>query len=501
MKSGKNNPNVIILVLDSLRADRLSCYGHFRETSPHIDKIRAEGILFKKCYSVTTFTFPAHVSMLTGLHTFQHGAGSNWSVIDKDIQTLSEVFRNNNYYTLWVNNNVVLQGKRGFARGFDNFIELWNVSRNKRHYKIRIKRMIDHYFGQESSAWRMAANLSKRLKWLKRDSYRFQGDKGGEQTIRIFKEKISTLAGNNTPFFFFANFLDTHIPHFPPERYKNLYLGNRKISRNLFRLMDNVFDWYEGRIHLDKEDWFALNALYDAKINYVDDLIGDLYSTLEAHDILDNTILVIASDHGEMLGEHNFINHGWNMFEGNIRIPLIIRFPQKLDKGSDDDNLLQISDLFHILCRLAGVESDIADRNTSDTSIMDDGLFRHRKFIVADEPPIQYTAQFKDYPNFLSKYNYGLRMILEDNYKYIWRTDGQHMLFNLRSDAGEKNNLYREESDMAKRLHDRMVDWYRQFDAEFDIKEYRMNVMRRVQDISEDENMEIEKQLKRLGYL
>ena len=496
-----SKPNVIVLVLDSLRADRLSSDGYFRKTSPNIDKIGAEGTRFTKAYSVTTFTFPAHVSLLTGLHTFQHGAGSNWSVIGGDIQTLPEVFRDNGYYTLWVNNNVVLQGERGFSRGFCEFIELWNLTRSRSYYKEQFKKLIDGCFGLDSYAWRMATKFYKKYKGLKGHDDRFRGDKGGEQTIRIFKEKIREFSGNKTPFFFFANLLDTHVPHFPPERYRDLYLNNRRISKNLFRLMDNVFDWYEGRIHLDSDDWFALNALYDAKINYVDDLIGELYSTLAEHKLLDNTILVITADHGEMLGEHNFINHGWNMYEGNIRIPLVMRFPEKLSRGEENHHLLQISDLFHIISRLAGIEKGVADQNISDNSVMDDGLFRYRKFIVTDEPYIQYANQFKDYPTFLSKYNYCLRMILEDDYKYIWRSDGQHMLFDLSNDRSERHSLYHERPEQAQYLHDKMVNWYRQFDGDFDIKEYKMNVVRKMHNISEEENEEIESRLKKLGYL
>jgi len=283
-----NSPKVILISLDTLRADHLSCYGYTRETSPNIDSIIEDSIMFENVYAQSPWTLPSHTSMLFSLNSARHNIYYNDQKIDSSLPSLAYFLQNYGFITYAFTGGGYVSNLFGFAKGF-------------------------HYYSEPGRGGHepLSANEAEKLfhyssEWIKEN-----------------KDK---------PFFLFLHTFQIHGPYECPSPWNSLFLDKDAKWKNIALL-----EYLEanGNNHVfTPEERNNIIALYDGEIRYTDEiLIKPLISLLKKLNIYDDTLLVITSDHGEEFYEHNGWLHGRTLYEEQIKVPLIIKFPQSIYRG------------------------------------------------------------------------------------------------------------------------------------------------------------------------
>jgi len=316
-KHRSNRPNVLLIAIDSLVADHMSCYGYGRLTTPHIDRFAQESVLFEKTYSPHIPTTSAYASMLTGRDCFgtQIVALRHKGQMRPEIRTAAEMFGSEGYNTTCVG----FTGNPS-ARGFKEYIDY------------------SGWGDWSTRPLRKAENLN-------------------EVTV----PQIEKLSKSSKPWFVMLRHMDPHSPYLPPAPYDRMfYHGNEFDPKN--KSMKPVFDfkpfadYFKTWMPPGLTDRHYMDAQYDGAIAYMDACIAVLFEQLRRLDILDNTIVVINGDHGETLYEHEcwYDHHG--MYDNCLHVPLIIRYPRKWPQGMRIDGYNQHKDLVPTLLDLAGIK-------------------------------------------------------------------------------------------------------------------------------------------------
>ena len=315
----KKQPNLLLIGIDSLLSTHMSCYGYHRQTTPYMDAFAEGGTLFENTFSPNIPTTPGYGCMLTGMDIFstQMVALRHQGPLRKQIKTLPEILRKEGYNTTCV----------GFSmppsRGFDTYLDFpsWGDS--------------------SDGSLPKAHNLNK-----------------------VTVPEIDRLAKSKKPFFMLLRHMDPHSPYLPPAPYDRMfYHGNECDPKN--KSMKPVFDfapfsdYFKTWMPPGITDKDYVIAQYDGAIAYMDACIQRLFQQLESLGILDDTIVVINSDHGETLYDHEcwFDHHG--IYDVTLKVPLIIRYPKKVPAGKRVSGYNQHKDLVPTLMDLAGIKPDI----------------------------------------------------------------------------------------------------------------------------------------------
>ncbi|MFD0713901.1 sulfatase [Paenibacillus sp. GCM10027626] len=310
--------NIIFISLDTMRADRLGAYGYTKPTSPYMDRIASQGVLFERAYAADIPTEVAHSGIFTGkvgLTTGVVSHGSDLTRLPKSVRWLPTMLRDAGFRTAAVDN--LYQLKEWFARGYNHYIN--SVGR---------KRWIDG---------RTVNDLAK--EWL--DNY-------GQE-----------------PFFLFLHYWDPHTPYLPPEKYKSLFYeqgrnpfdpANRSMEGAYNSAAYPFFKYHHYDLLGDVTDAAYINALYDAEVRYLDDLLQELDEHLAQLGLADDTMMVLFGDHGESLTEHDIYWDHCGLYETTVRVPLIMRWPGKIAAGRRVPGLVQQVDLMPTLLAAAGIE-------------------------------------------------------------------------------------------------------------------------------------------------
>ncbi len=298
-------PNVLVIVVDTLRADHLSSYGYSRTTSPHIDELAKQGVLFERTFSSSSWTLPSHASMLTGRYPHDHGA--TMVRLEPGPPTLGEALIERGYRTAAFSaNTIYFSQMRGFGRGFHHFEDIF-CSTADRAVRTVYGRMIYRYvlraLGYENIPARKSAGDINRalLRWLEPQPQR--------------------------PFFAFLNYMDTHDPYLPPKPYRGRF---SKLASPGGRVNEFIG---RHRPKLTPEQLQGEIDAYDGAIAYVDDEIGKLMEELKKRNLAENTLVVITSDHGESFGEHGLFTHRNALYRNLIHVPLVFYWPGHVPAG------------------------------------------------------------------------------------------------------------------------------------------------------------------------
>jgi arylsulfatase A-like enzyme len=295
----ENYPNIVLISIDTLRADHLSAYGYDRPTSPHLDELASEGVLFEQAYCQVVITVPSHATMLTSLYARTHGLYYNsGNQLSPDVRTIAEVLKEQGYSTgAVVGVKYMLPEYSGLGQGFDTFFPFPEGAGQKAQRK-----------GEEVTA--LAES------WL------------GEH----YRDR----------FFLFVHYFDVHAPYLPSEPYASLYYqGDPKDPNNHSLDGVNIDQRHRAGLSDDITDLAYPIALYDAEINYTDDQVNKLLQFLDLLDLTDNTLVIVVSDHGEAFGEHGIYFDHWTLYDEASHVPLIMRYPGHLPAGQRVSSLVE----------------------------------------------------------------------------------------------------------------------------------------------------------------
>ena len=284
-RSSPENPNIILVSLDTLRAQSMSCYGFEKETTPFLTQIAQEGTLFENMCAAATSTPPSHMSMMTGLYLSVHGV-LNRQVLDHNIKTVAEILSGANYATCAVTEDGFLVREMGFGRGFDDYYEIKDVL----------------LFDKLLLAGGFAEDVFERGKtWI--------------------KDKI------DRKFFLFLHTYEVHAPYFPSPPYDTMFLTNPDDYGEYLKKIRK----YKGRVNNRQFPSEFVRAQYEGEIRYVDALMKDLITFIKERGLGEKTLVIITSDHGEELFEHNnLVGHGHHTYDVETHIPYIMWMPGKI---------------------------------------------------------------------------------------------------------------------------------------------------------------------------
>lgn len=315
------DPDVLFVVLDSLRTDRVSGYGHDRPTTPALDALAADATTFDRAYTPAPWTLPSHCSVFTGLHPSEHGVTNGFAdrrpSLPETVDTLAELLRERGYRTAGFSNNPWVGALSGLDRGFDEFVE-WDLEIGRSNPAgPSLHGRIDRLYSRGHAVMGRAA--SQPLVLLKR---RFFTRRLADRAVRWLR------ADDDRPTFTFLNLMEAHSPYYPPRSaFRGLDLdppGPLESRRRNLELLAYVM----GRTDLSAADRDRMLAFYDASVRYQDGVLGDLLGALDATGAFDDTLVVVCADHGKTLGEYDrdaVPPH--YLREVNTNVPLVVKWP------------------------------------------------------------------------------------------------------------------------------------------------------------------------------
>jgi len=333
-------PNVLCVVLDTARADALEPYGADAGATPAIAQLASKGTAAPRMYAAASWTLPSHASMFTGLLPRATGIGlTEASPADAHARmhalsdrVLPEVLRRAGYRTGGVTTNLWVSERTGFAVGFDDFVEI-NTGRQG---KIR------------------NPSLRARLQWA-REIARAEVDDGAGQAERVLRGWIDE-AEPGAPFFWFVNLIECHSPYLPPRPHNDLSLANRLRAGSEARrhlTLEAIWKACVGEFDVPDDALERMQHLYGRSIRYMDDWLGRLMEALDERGALEDTIVLVTSDHGENFGEGGLLAHCFSLDDRLIHVPLVVAGPyEQVDLGG----ITSLAGLPHLIARLAGID-------------------------------------------------------------------------------------------------------------------------------------------------
>ena len=348
-------PHLLLVSVDCLRADHLSCYGYERETSPRLDRLAAEGVRFERAWSTTSWTLPAHLSMLTGLPISAHGVDDDRLWLRRDERGepippplrgvfVPEVLRAAGYATAGFYTWKYLEPQFGFGPGFDVYERLGHT-----FYSHPV-------VGPEFERLRAAGDVEGQRVLLEEYPLLF------DDTHPSSPETIDRARGwidehlareDGRPFFLFVHLFDVHDPYHPPEPWYSLFDPDYEGPIDGRRITAPDSPVHPG---MDPRDLERVISLYDGAIAFVDSEIGRLLDHLEERGVADDTLVVVTADHGEEFFEHGRKTHRNQIHVESVEVPMILRWPGGLPAGRVVRGNVGLVDVAATLCAAAGVE-------------------------------------------------------------------------------------------------------------------------------------------------
>lgn len=453
--------NVIMIVLDTVRAKNLACYDYTTNTTPHLDDLCTSVNLFKNAFTPAIWTIPSHASIFTGTYPSKHGALNLSRFLNKKYTTLAELFTRNRYGTVAFSNNGFISLKEfGLSRGFD-VIEGYDYPKSKLTKAI-------------FKGWKMLRQAE---------------DSGAFATNRFVSTWIRKGRNPQKPFFLFLNYMEAHAPHVHvPEKFLKMYLG--RSERKVFKNINQDTQKYLTRmVETTESEFEILRSVYNAKLFYLDYMIHKLFTIFKRNGVWDKSIIIVTSDHGDLIGEHGLVHHSYSVHEELIRVPLIVKLPGKHDNGSTYDHLVSLVDIFPTLMELSGIKDDaVVEQLQGYNLFSNDPVKREHIFVECERPKNEFAETYPDFD--FSVYDRQLLAIRSKKYKYIWASDGRHELFDLENDPSERKNLIEEMPLQADQMKTTLFNWYNSFEkapSEGENKDAALN-------------SEIKERLQALGY-
>ncbi|MBA3870918.1 MAG: sulfatase [Anaerolineae bacterium] len=382
-----DKPNILFIVLDTMRRDRLSIYGHDRETSPHFDAFAQDSTLFERAVSAAQWTVPSHASMFTGVYPSTHGLTQADGMLPRAYPMLAEILRNGGYETVaFCNNPLVGVLNNGLQRGFTRFYNYSSAApfRPKEHQQSKLRREAMHLFrrymarpignqfAHSDLLFRMSLNPLFVPLWTRLINYKGNSAHSIDDLMNYWAQQ--TAGGSDKPMFAFLNLMGSHTPYNPPQdvldRVAPEVRRNHQMYTFMRRFNAEAARW-ESPADPPLEDWErdTLHHFYNAEIASQDVHVGRLLKWLKDTGKLDNTMVVICADHGEGHGEHDFMGHGFVVYQELVHVPLVIHYPERFPVGKRIMNTISTRRLFHTVLEAANLTAPTTTDATPDLSL------------------------------------------------------------------------------------------------------------------------------------
>ena len=406
-------PNVLLIVLDTVRAKSLSAYGYDRPTTPELERWAKGGVVFETAISTAPWTLPSHAGMFTG--HYPHRLSLDWiTPLGRQHPTLAEVLSEQGYLTAgFVANTFMCSWESGLGRGFAHY-EDFIVSPGE--------------IVRSSSLGRALTGRD----WFRRVSgYReMLGRKTAERVNRDFLRWLSR--NDERPFFAFLNYFDAHTPYLPPEPFAARF---RREPRSFEPWHGTPRQWRPHEVRGEQD-------AYDDAIAYIDHHLGLLLAELGRRGVLDHTLVIVTSDHGEHFHEHGFMGHGNSLYLPELHVPLIVHYPSRVPAGERIVEPVTLRDLPATVVDLLQIEGQ--GRFPGET------LARHwnrfgRASLPAGRALLSEVSGENSLPSWYPASKGDMKSILIHPYHYVKNGHGDEELYDIERDPEQRQNLARTE--------------------------------------------------------
>lgn len=444
--SGKN---IILMTVDCLRADRLSCMGYKRQTTPHLDRLAREGTLFSQASSVSTMT---KQSVPAILGSFYPSMCENLDNPFKNRQSIAEILKKKGYATGAFHSNVVISQVYGYQKGFDKFEDDLNRSKKAENHIRKLKK---------NPVVRFIVN--KVLNKINRARLAVIGGANPKKNAEAINDQaIEWIKQQKGSYFAWIHYMDAHGPYLPPQDNCIEFHGKKVKRADMFKLWNKMLGALKDPSIFNEEEIDTIIALYDSCIRHVDRCINELIKNLESINKLKDTVIIITADHGEEFAEHGNLSHHRKLYEELIRVPLIV---YNLDgfEYKTVDTPVSLIDIAPTIADIAGIAnvsgfSGVSllqkikkpGEKTEGTISETDALFKGKK-IVENVPVIAYrTSDWK--------------LIQVEKHPSLTE------LYDLKQDPGETKNLSESSKEKVKELEKFISEHKRRIEQELSEK-------------------------------
>ena len=414
--TGNNRPNILLFTIDACRPDHFCCYGYNRNTTPNINKLAKEGVLFTHAFSQSAWTTPGMISIFTSLYPPTHGVDAKDRTLREDVLTLPKVLKGNGYV----------------VPVLPKFVDIQNY-------------------------WHLGFDAV--------DKERFQGGEG-EDLLKLLE------AYKDQRFFIWYHYHGLHLPYNPQNPYDKIFQddisGSLPAETESIALVKTKSVIKNGSVSFNSAEKKAVVALYDGQIRQLDDYMGQLTERMKQWGILDNTMFIITSDHGEELFEHGFIGHASTslnakLYDEIIRIPLIIWWPKKI-KHKVVGELVQQIDIMPTILDMLGMPPFEGLQGYSLLPSIEGKPANNSRPVFCETilGGFQSTKEMEEIR---------LRCVRTKEWKLIYTNtpasdvsrgglnEGKYELYNLSSDPKEERNVFENHPDVVKELKKKLLQW------------------------------------------
>ncbi len=415
-------PNVLFIVLDTVRAASLSLYGYARRTSPNLERLAKEGILFERAFSPAPWTLPSHSSIFTG--RYPHELSADWEKpLDGAYPTLAGVLSAHGYEAAgFVANTAYCAYESGLARGFAHYADYLVTP----GLVLESSSLVGSVTG--------GGNLPRFL-----HNY----DSLGSRRIapKVADEFLNWLDHREKrPFFAFLNFHDAHEPYYAPAPFDSMFGSTTQRNNILFDSDPRVPDVPPQLLQAE------MNA-YDSSIAYLDHHLGLLFDELGKRSVLDDTLVIVTSDHGEEFGEHDLFRHGKSLYLPSLHVPLIISFASHLPVGKTVRHPVSLRDLYATVLELVGVNGQNLVTGDSLARYWSDQYERNDAGML---PLLAETNVYAGLPKWVPVSKGNMKSLLLGEYHYIRNGDNREELYNWEADPWEQQDLAQTEGGLRE---------------------------------------------------
>lgn len=512
----QTSPNIMLIILDTLRRDHLSAYGYQRPTSPHLDEFSTSASVFDRAIAPAQWTIPSHASMFTGLYPGTHQLTQANGTLSGSYPTLAEILQVDGYHTVGFSNNPLVGVlNNGLTRGFSEFYNYSGAAPNRPvdQKRSRVRREVVRQFrrvagrisnqvAQHDPLFRMSLNPLFFPALSRFVNYKGDTERSLDDLMDYWTNHQAGKA--EKPLFAFINLMGAHTPYRPPQDYLKHIAPDLLNDRQSFAFI-NRFNGDPARWASPTEDpltdWqqYALDAFYDAEIAHQDMQVGRLLAYLEKSGALDDTLVIIAADHGEGHGDHKFFGHGFVVYQELVHVPLMIHYPAYFPAKHIKTNV-STRRIFHTVLDFAGIQPPLA---TDDPNADVENLslvratngrpdFEGGIAFAEAVPPTTFlhVMEHRD-PSLIESLHLRQirRGVYEGNHKLAMVGEGIEGLFDITQDPTETQ-------DIARHHHEK-VDSLKQKVGDFVVESTQRRADNGVHDgVSED----VVDNLRQLGY-
>jgi arylsulfatase A-like enzyme len=428
-------PNVVLLCLDTVRADHLSVYGYGRDTTPNLRAFARGATLYTQAFSASDYTLPSHASIFTGTYASRHGARF-WSGYGYDMplsphaRPLAEILLEGGFSTAGIVANYgFLSHRYGMDRGFDYYDE-----------RPPVLMFVDF------PIYCLREGLVQIIDWLHGLSELDRDYRRAEDINTSVLPLLNERPFTSRPFFLFCNYMDAHTPYLPPGSFARLFADAGSASAGAHEHGSATHQRVDARQASEAEKRRDLISRYDGAIAYLDSQLGNVFAELRNRRLYDNSLIIVTSDHGEAFGERGHWGHPWSVYQDQIHVPLIVKYPGQTRGVVFDEAVSGVDVLPAVLDVLGqqplpGLEGQSLLRLSKGVSVLAEHFTdRQSGFRSRGDNEIA-------------------RAIMAGHVKLVLLPNGRREVFDLSADPNEEHNLYNPTDPAQRQLEGRLLQW------------------------------------------